>query len=261
MPQGEEKRRRRLNRDQLTAYLDDYLKIREIKDTSNNGLQVEGAPEVAKAAFAVDACMAAFQKAKRAGAQMLLTHHGLFWGHPVMLRGIHRRRAAFLLEHDISLYSVHLPLDVHPVVGNNARLARLLDLEPGGSFGEYNGVILGVVGELKKAMALDRLVKILEDRLASKMTVLRYGPATIKRVGIISGGAASMVDQAAAAGLDLYVTGEPSHSAFHAIAERGLNVAYGGHYATETLGVKALAEHLGDTFNLETEFLDIPTGF
>jgi dinuclear metal center YbgI/SA1388 family protein len=209
----------------------------------------------------VDACLEAFRQTHRSGAQMLIAHHGLFWGKPVMLRHIHRQRAAYLLEHGISLYSVHLPLDVHPEVGNNVQLARLLDLKTTGTFGEYNGVVLGVIGEPQKPLALDMIVTILEEKLAAKMTVLRHGPQEIRRVGIISGGAASMVEQAAEADVDLYLTGEPSHSAYHHIAERGINVVYGGHYATETLGVKALARHLSDKFNLETQFLDIPTGF
>lgn len=250
-----------MDRDELVSYLDGYLTIKEIKDISNNGLQVEGGDEVKKIAFGVDACLESFRRAQDAGAQMLITHHGLFWSQPVMLRHIHRRRVAFLLEHDISLYSVHLPLDIHPEVGNNVQLARLLGLKQTGTFGDYDGVILGVLGEFSKEVPLKRMVEALEQKLNSKMTVLRYGPRIIKRVGIISGGAASLVNQAAEAGADLFLTGEPSHSAFHQIAERGLNVIYGGHYATETLGLKALAAHLGEKFQLQTEFLDIPTGF
>jgi dinuclear metal center YbgI/SA1388 family protein len=250
-----------VNRNQLTSYLDDYLKVSEIKDTSNNGLQVEGAEEVDSVTFAVDACMEAFEKTRASGAQMLLAHHGLFWGLPLMLRGLHRKRVGLLLQHDISLYAVHLPLDIHPVVGHNAQLARLLGLKMTGTFGDHNGVILGVLGEPREETTLDQLVHTLKEILGSGVTVMNYGPDEIKRVGIISGGAASLVDQAAAAGVDLFLTGETSHTAFHSIAERGLNVVYGGHYATETLGLKALAKHLGEKFRLKTEFLDIPTGF
>ena len=250
-----------MNRDQLVSYLDDFLRISEIKDTSNNGLQVEGAKEVRKVAFAVDACMEAFRRTRGVGTQMLVAHHGLFWGEAKMLRGVHRQRVRYLLQHDISLYAVHLPLDVHPVVGHNVQLARLLGLKVTDSFGDYHGVLIGVLAEAKKEVALSQLVQTLEDKLDAKMTVLNYGPQKIRRVGIISGGAASMVDQAAEKGLDLFLTGEPSHSAFHSIAERRLNVVYGGHYATETLGLKALARHLSEKFELQTEFLDIPTGF
>ncbi|MFC1683649.1 Nif3-like dinuclear metal center hexameric protein, partial [Candidatus Zixiibacteriota bacterium] len=143
-----------MNRDKLVSYLNDYLRVPEIKDASDNGLQVEGGEEVHKAAFAVDACLEAFRQTHRVGAQMLITHHGLFWGKPVMLRHIHRQRAAYLLEHGISLYSAHLPLDIHPELGNNVQLARLLDLKTTGAFGEYNGVILGVIGEPQKPLTL-----------------------------------------------------------------------------------------------------------
>lgn len=250
-----------MNRDQLVTYLDQYLRISEIKDSSNNGLQVEGAEDVDKVAFAVDACMEAFKRAGDAGAQMLLTHHGLFWGEVKMLRGVHRQRVSYLLQHNISLYSAHLPLDIHPEVGHNVQLARLLGLKVTGTFGDYNGQLIGVLAEPWNEVNLDQVVQSLEDQLGSQMTVLNYGPQQIKRVGIISGGAAPMVDQAAEKNLDLFLTGEASHTAFHQVAERELNVVYGGHYATETLGLKALAKHLEERFDLKTEFLDIPTGF
>jgi len=250
-----------VRREQLVAYLDEYLHISEIKDKADNGLQVEGAEEVNKVALAVDACMAAFRKTKSSGAQMLVANHGLFWGEPVMLRGIQRGRVGYLLRNDISLYAAHLPLDVHPEVGHNVQLAGLLGLQVTGTFGDYHGVLIGVLAEPREELPLSQMVQVLEDRLKAKMTVLNYGPEKIKRVGIISGSAASMVDQAGEQKVDLFLTGETSHTAFHHIAERGLNVVYGGHYATETLGLKALAGHLSEKFGLQTEFLDIPTGF
>jgi dinuclear metal center YbgI/SA1388 family protein len=260
-----EKRRKRrrvlVDREQLVGYLDRFFRVAEIEDASDNGLQVEGTEEIRTVAFAVDACQQAFHRAAQAGAQMLVTHHGLFWGKSLMVTGIHRERLSFLVQHQLSLYSVHLPLDVHPEVGNNVRLARLLGLEPGGRFGDYHGVLLGVMGTFSSAVSRDELVNRLEENLGAAMTVLPYGPDTIKTVGIISGGAASMADQAAAAGVDLFLTGEASHSVFHQIVERGMNVVYGGHYATETLGLKALAGHLSEQFDILTTFLDIPTGF
>ena len=178
-----------------------------------------------------------------------------------MLRGIQRGRVGYLLRNDISLYAAHLPLDVHPEVGHNVQLAGLLGLQVTGTFGDYHGVLIGVLAEPREELPLSQMVQVLEDRLKAKMTVLNYGPEKIKRVGIISGSAASMVDQAGEQKVDLFLTGETSHTAFHHIAERGLNVVYGGHYATETLGLRALAHHLSEQFGLQTEFLDIPTGF
>jgi len=251
-----------VKRDELVEYLDTFLRIAEIEDVSNNGLQVEGGEEIEKVAFAVDACHEAFRRAGEAGARMIISHHGLFWGKPLMLKGTHRERIALLLDSSLSLYAAHLPLDIHPRVGNNVQLLRLLGLSPEERrFGEYHGSLLGFMGRFGKPMDRDELVEILERALGVSMTVLPFGPREVTTVGIISGGAADMAVQAGEAGADLYLTGEPSHSAYHQIAERGLNVVYGGHYATETLGLKALAAHLSERFKLETEFLDIPTGF
>lgn len=251
-----------MNRDELVKYLDEYLKISEIDDVSNNGLQVEGGEQVDRIAFAVDACREAFRRAGEAGARMVIAHHGLFWGKPLMVRGPHRERVALLLKSNISLYAAHLPLDVHPQVGNNVQLLRLLGLTPEKQqFGEYHGTLLGFMGRFARPVARDEVVKRLEQALDAPMTVLPFGPQAVTTLGVISGGAADMAVQAGEAGADLYLTGEPSHQAYHQIAERGLNVIYGGHYTTETLGLKALAAHLSERFGLETEFLDIPTGF
>jgi dinuclear metal center YbgI/SA1388 family protein len=251
-----------VNRDKLVEYLDEFLKVAKIEDISDNGLQVEGDKQVKKVAFAVDSCLEAFRRARAAGAQMVIAHHGLFWGKPLMIRGTHRERVALLLDGNISLYAVHLPLDIHPVVGNNVQLLRLLGLnQEKDQFGEYHGNLLGVLGRFSEPVNRDEVIRRLEKALAAPMTLLPFGPDVVTTVGVISGGAADMAIQAGEAGADLYLTGESSHSAYHQVAERGLNVVYGGHYATETLGLKALAAHLADRFGLETEFLHIPTGF
>jgi len=251
-----------VNRDELVKYLDEYLKIAEIEDVSNNGLQVEGGEGVRKVALAVDACREAFRRAEEAGAQLIIAHHGLFWGKPLLVRGIHRDRISLLLNGRISLYAAHLPLDVHPEVGHNVQLLRLLGLSPEDQwFGEYHGTLLGVKGRFPEPVPREDVVGKLEQALAAPMTVLPFGSETVTTVGVISGGAADLAIQAFEAGVDLYLTGEPSHSVYHQVAERGLNVVYGGHYATETLGLKALAAHLSERFDLETEFLHIPTGF
>jgi dinuclear metal center YbgI/SA1388 family protein len=251
-----------VKRNELVNYLDEYLKISEIEDVSNNGLQVEGGDEVQKAVFAVDACREAFRRARETGAQMVIAHHGLFWGKPLLIRGPHRERLALLLNDRISLYAAHLPLDIHPVVGNNVQLLRPLGLRPEEQwFGEYHGSLLGVMGRFPKPVSRDEVVRKLETGLQAPMTVLPFGPESVTTVGVISGGAANLAIQAGEAGADLYLTGESSHSVYHQVVERKLNVVYGGHYATETMGLKALAAHLSERFELEAEFLDIPTGF
>lgn len=250
-----------MKRDDLVAYLDDYLQVNQIDDISNNGLQVEGAGEVTRLAFAVDAGLAAFESAQAAGAQMLIVHHGLFWGKPFMITGIHRRRLERLFDAGISLYAVHLPLDFHEDVGNNATLARWLALEEAAAFGHYKGYSAGIMGRLPAAVSLDQFVADVEAKLGEPaVKVWPFGDDTIRRVGIVSGGGGSLVNQAAEAGVDVYLTGEMDHNVYHQALELGLNVVYGGHYATETAGLKALSEHLAARFELQTIFLDLPTG-
>jgi len=250
-----------LNRDELVTYLDALLCVREIEDASQNGLQVEGPSEVTHVAFAVDGCQETFEQAVAAGAQLLVVHHGLFWSEPLRLVGPHFRRVRTLIVGHCGLYAAHLPLDAHPQWGNNAELARLLGLNDPQPFGEYHGVRIGVAGTLQPPLALEALVERLTRTIgAPPLRVLAHGPQPARRVGCVSGGAADMIGQAAAAGLDTYITGETDHTCFHHAAERGVNVIFGGHYATETLGVQALARHLEEAFGLRTTFLDVPTG-
>ena len=250
-----------MRRDELVEYLDDLLRIEAIEDSSNNGLQVEGVAEVRRLAFAVDAGLAAFEGARAAGAQMLLVHHGLFWSEPLMVTGLHRRRLGLLVNADLSLYAAHLPLDFHPELGNNATLARWLGLSGVEPFGQYKGQPAGYAGRLPEPLSLEAMVSRVEASLGEPVSgVWSFGKPTVETVAIISGGAARLVDQAAAAGVDVYLTGETSHGSFHDAQELGINVIFGGHYATETAGLKALAEHLAARFGLETTFLDLPTG-
>lgn len=250
-----------MRRDELVTYLDSYLQVKAIEDSSNNGLQVEGAASVTRLAFAVDAGLAAFAGARAAGAQMLVVHHGLYWSKPVLVTGIHRRRLAALLDADLSLYASHLPLDFHEEVGNNATLARWLNLEEAAPFGEYKGHAAGVAGQLPKARSLAQFVAETEASLGEPVVkVWAFGPETVRRIGVVSGGAGFLIGEAAKADVDVYLTGEVSHNVYHDARELGLNVVYGGHYATETAGLKALAEHLSERFDLETVFLDLPTG-
>jgi dinuclear metal center YbgI/SA1388 family protein len=249
-----------MKRDELTSYLDDYLRVGEIGDASQNGLQVEGPGKVARVAFAVDACQAVFEQAVALGDQLLVVHHGLFWRAPVRLVGPLFRRVKTLVVGGCGLYAVHRPLDIHPEVGNNAELARLLALEDARPFGEHHGSEIGVGGLLAPALPLDVLVERLVGATGQPpVRVLVHGPENAARVACVSGDAADLIEHVADAGFDTLVTGETSHAYFHQAAECGLNVIYGGHYATETLGVKALARHLAERFDLETTFIDVPT--
>ena len=250
-----------MKRGELTSYLDEYLQVRAIEDSSNNGLQAEGADQVTRLAFAVDASQASFEAARDAAAQMLIVHHGLFWGRPIMVTGIHRQRLQTLLDAGISLYAAHLPLDFHDQVGNNVTLARWLNLEGVEPFGDYKGLPAGFAGHLSQPCSLAQFAAQVEKSLGEPvLRVWPFGVDTIQKVGIVSGGAGSLVSQAAGAGVDVYLTGEVSHVAYHEAQELGMNVVFGGHYATETAGLRSLAEHLSNRFGLGTSFLELPTG-
>ena len=247
--------------DALVSYLDEYLRIREeVADSPEalNGLQVANGGEVTRLAAAVDLCEATVRMAVAQGADCLLVHHGLFWGGLRPLVGPAYRRVAGLVTGNVAVYAAHLPLDRHPDVGNNAVLVRLLGITPRGEFGSYHGAPIGVWGELDASR--DDLGRALAAAVGGAPRGLPFGPARVRRVGVVTGAGGSLIPQAAAAGLDTYVTGEGQHWTFFDAEELGVNVFYAGHYATETVGVKALAEHVAAKFKLPWVFLDHPTG-
>jgi dinuclear metal center YbgI/SA1388 family protein len=245
---------------ELVAYLDDYLRIGVVPDAPGalNGLQVANAGDVTRLGAAVDLCEASVGMAAAQRADLMLVHHGLFWGGLKPLIGPTYRRVAGLIRHGIALYSAHLPLDLHPDVGNNVVLARQLGVALRGEFGEEHGVRIGVWGDLDEPRAA--LQQKLAAVLGAAPRVMPFGPDRVRRVGIVTGGAGSFIPQAAAVGLDTYITGEGSHHTFFLAEELALNVFYAGHYATEMGGVKALADHLATKFELPWTFLDHPTG-
>ena len=247
--------------DALVRYLDEYLHIQdEVADSPEalNGLQVANAGEVTHLAAAVDLCEATVRMAAEQRADCLIVHHGLFWGGLRPLVGPAYRRVAALVQGNIAVYAAHLPLDRHPEVGNNPVLARLLGVTLRGEFGSYHGAPVGVWGELHGSR--DDLGRTLAKVLGTPPRLLPFGPDRIQRVGVVTGAGGSLIPQAAAAGLDTYVTGEGQHWTFFDAEELKVNVFYAGHYATETVGVKALAEHVAAKFNLPWVYLDHPTG-
>jgi dinuclear metal center YbgI/SA1388 family protein len=246
--------------DDLVRYVDDYLRVREVADDRNalNGLQVENAGEVRHIAAAVDACQATIAAAAERGADLLLVHHGLFWSGLEPLTGRAYRRVSALLRHGIALYSAHIPLDRHPDVGNNALLARKIGMDVRGWFGDHLGAPLGAWGDLD--IGRDALRERIEGALGASAKVIPGGPERCRRVGIITGAAGGFVRQARDAGLDTFITGEGHHWTYFDAEEYGVNVVLAGHYATETLGVQALAAHLSERFQLPWSFLDHPTG-
>jgi len=245
----------------ITGYLDEVLDIGSFgADRSMNGLQVEGKAEVRKVALAVDACGDSIGKAAGRNADLLVVHHGLFWGDPAPLTGITGSRVGTLMRKGISLYAAHLPLDCHPVIGNNAGIAGILGIRETEKFGLYAGMEIGLCGDLPKPLRLEGLRRKLASLLASPVQAYAFGPATVRKVGIVSGGGASLTQAAADSGCDALVTGETSHSSYHIARENGISLVFGGHYATETFGVRAVGRSLEERFGLETFFIDLPTG-
>jgi len=248
---------------EMAGYLDTFLQVREIPDEPNavNGLQVENRGSVDRIVAAVDASLEAIEGAAPAttgGGTLLLVHHGLFWDGNIPLTDRRYRRVRALFERNIALYAAHIPLDIHPEVGNNMVLARRLEIALDGWFGDYRGQCLGVHGEL--SLPREELVRRIEGQLGATARLIPGGPAVTGRVGVITGSGGGFIAQARAAGLDTLITGEGAHHTYFDAMEFGLNVVYAGHYATEQVGVQALAQHLGLRFELPWEFHRHPTG-
>ena len=248
-----------VKRGELCAFLDDVLRLGTIADRSCNGLQVEGADRIRRVGLAVDAGMATYRCAVERNCDMLLVHHGIIWGGLTSISGPVYRQVRYLIEHSLNLFAVHLPLDLHPVLGNNAQLADLLGLQRRKPFGLYKGVTLGFEGTCRKALTLDSIVDTLCRSLDTECTVLPFGTDTIRRIAIVSGGAAAELPEAIGKGIDCYITGEASHENYHAALEARINVIYAGHYHTEKGGVMAVGRLIEKTFGINTAFLDVPT--
>jgi dinuclear metal center YbgI/SA1388 family protein len=230
-------------------------------DSSLNGLQVSRrAPDVEKVAFAVDAAMESFHRAAEWGAQLLVVHHGILWDKQQRIAGAHYERVRFLVEMDLGLYAAHLPLDVHPEVGNNAGIARQLGLVEVKPFGAYRGTALGCRGVFADPLPLDEVVSRLAGRQGEPVRTLPFGPSLVRSVGIISGDAPWGAAQAAREGLDAFVTGEPAHEIYHNCLEQHIHAIFAGHYHSESYGVQSLAARLARETGLGTTYLDIPTG-
>jgi len=248
---------------ELDAYFRSILRIDDLGnvDPSLNGIQVDrDEARIAKAAFAVDACMTSFRLAAEWGADVLCVHHGLFWGRELRVSGTHRERLKFLIAEDLALYAIHLPLDMHPEIGNIAGIAAALGLTEVVPFSSYKGFDIGVRGVLPRPARVQDIEKKLFGPEPKTNCVLPFGPEPVSSVGIVSGGAAYNVTDAIDKGLDLYITGDSSHSVYHLCQEAGINVIFGGHYRTEVWGIRLLAEKTAKETGIETRFFDVPTG-
>lgn len=246
---------------ELVSYLDQTLAVSEVVDACCNGLQVGRDGEVTKIAVAVDANLRTFRQARAEGCQLIIAHHGLIWDAPLRLTGVEYERVRFLIEQELSLYAVHLPLDLHPELGNNIQLLNGLGLQLGGPFGAYRGAHLGFWGTTASVCDREALVARMKALTGERAILHGFGNRTVQRIAVISGACSlSVLKESVAGGHDLVVTGEISHALFSFMEDHRLNVLCGGHYGTEQLGVKAVGRHLADKFGLGWEFIHHPSG-
>lgn len=246
------------SRDEILRYLHDYLRVKDYRDYGPQGLQVEGKAEVRKVVSGVSGSAALFEQAAEAGADLVLVHHGIFWDKESrVVKGGLKRRLELLLQHEITLAGYHLCLDAHPEVGNNVLAARGLGLENIRAWAEYNGRTIGFRGEWAGLPAAEAVARV-NTLYGSRAVEFLYGPAEVREVGIISGGAQGEVRLAIEDGLDLYITGEVSEFVMNTAREGNIHFLGAGHYNTERLGIRALGEHVAAQFQVEHQFIDVP---
>lgn len=249
-----------MERDALLRYLAEYLAVDRVRDSCHNGMQVVGRAEITRLVTGVSARSALFRAAAERQADAVLVHHGLFWQRgPNVIGPLLKERLKLLFDHDMALLAYHLPLDCHPEVGNNAVLARELGLENMPTpLGVHEGVPVGVLAATPIPLPVEELAERLRAATGQPPLVFPAGPASIRRVAIVTGSAAGMLAEAVEAGADAFITGEARESTQAEAEELGCHFLAGGHYATERFGVQALGAHLARQFGLAVEFVDLP---
>ena len=252
-----------LTTSRLDSFFKSFLEIEGFAsaDRSLNGIQVDNdGAVIRKIAFAVDAAMETFEQAAAMNVGMLFVHHGMFWGVPFILAGNMRRRIKFLLDHNICLYAVHLPLDQHPRFGHNAVMAEILGLENIEPFGLYQGRKIGYKGTFANPVTINEAAKKISFMCRPPAGIFPFGKKENTIAAIMSGGGGAEARQAIDEGIDLYITGESLHQVYHECLEGKLNMIAGGHYSTEVWGLQAVMRHCETELGIDTEFIDIPTG-
>jgi dinuclear metal center YbgI/SA1388 family protein len=246
--------------DEIVTWLDEMLEPQAFADYCPNGLQVPGPEEIGRVVTGVSAGMELFEQAAGSGADLVLVHHGLFWGSgPQALDRVAFRRLKLLVENGMALAAYHLPLDAHPEIGNNALLAEAIGATSTAPFALQEGRPIGTVARFGEAIARDELVARTTAAVGGREPlVFPDGPAMVERVGVVTGAGASYLPEAIAAGLDAFVTGEPAERVMNEAREAGITFVAAGHYATETFGVRRLGELLAERFGVEHEFIDVP---
>lgn len=247
-----------INNDELLRYLNQLLSPEKVKDYCPNGLQIEGKREINKIVCGVTASQALIDAAISENADAIFVHHGYFWkGENPCITGMKKQRFASLLTHDINLYAYHLPLDIHPDLGNNAQLAKRLNIETEGGLEADNPVSVAMRGNFNEPTTIDEVGKLIEAQLERTPLIEATGPEQIKTVAWCTGGGQGYIDLAAEQGIDLFITGEVSEQTIHSARENGIHFIAAGHHATERYGAKAVGEHLQETLGIDTVFIDI----
>ena len=242
---------------ELEKKLSSYLRVAEIRENALNGLQVGNIKaEVNTISFAVDACQLAIAESIKANADTLIVHHGLFWGTQSAIRDTLYDRIRLLIENNITLLAYHIPLDMHPEIGNNIQIARHIGLNNIQNFGDYHGMNVGFRGVLPESMKIKQIADLLPESMNKNVKILPYGREMIQSIAVISGGYAKGVYEAITENIDLYITGEGQYDVYHTIRESQINVIYAGHYETETIGIMALKKWIENEYNLKTVYIE-----
>lgn len=250
-----------MNLNELTRFLDDLLRVKEIPDESHNGLQVANKGLVTKIGISVDISTDIIESAKNSHIDFLFVHHGMFWNKQAMITGMYYDRICRLMEYNIALYAAHLPLDLHPVYGNNAQIKNVMNWKALGDFGEYHGVTIGKKYSLPHPLSISTLENKIAQKLNCTVNSWPFGKKKIHKVAYVSGGGLSLLNQAVQLDLDAYITGEPKHEYYWQAKDSSINVLFGGHYATETLGVNAVGRLLNKKFGIPAIFIDKTSGY
>ena len=246
----------------LVSLLDKTLGVNAFHDVSNNGLQLANSGTVTRVVTGVDASLRLLQEAAARGADCVVCHHGLSWGDSLKrITGLNHRLVAYAIEHNIAVYAAHLPLDAHPRYGNNAQLCKALGLSRLKPAFAYHGETIGFTAVYTKSLPFAAFCDRIRASVNPDLRVLDFGPESVKTVGVVSGGASDMIDQAADLGLDAYLTGEPSLQGYNLAENLGQNVVFAGHYATETFGVRALAALITQHLKIPAAFVDFKIPF
>ena len=247
---------------EIVDYLNAYLRIEEINDVSLNGLVVDNEKEtVGMIGVATDASLDAIKEAKDKGVDLLIVHHGFYWGLPLYIDLWLRKRLKYLFDADMALYVAHLPLDIHNEVGNNYGAVKILGFDAIEPFGDYHGIPIGLKFKVKDGInRIDQLVNVISQRLFKPKDVWHFGREEVDFGVYCSGGCLSILDQVKRRGIDLFITGETSHAYYNNAKDMECNVILLGHYRSETVGVSLLGEHLKEKFGIEYVFVGEDTG-